>query len=220
MSTWIRPRKRPDSLPEPSTDIGAGRDRYCGPRAAGSSVALPRCSFSSVSMLVSIRSRRSLIAFILPSRRAGSSSTTWGAPCKLLGESGRPRFGRYPPVVLVQRAAEHRCVHDVGRLAVGVGLAAADGDEQAVVAPRVGHVPPLERRDFRAPQPGHEEQPGDDAVDGRTRFGPFRGLEPAAGAPPRRRMQDIESDTGYDTRRRWPDGVLARMSQTAVCDRR
>ena len=31
----------------------------------------------------------------------------------------------------------------VGRLAVGVGLAAADGDEQAVVAPRVGHVPPF-----------------------------------------------------------------------------
>ena len=50
--------------------------------------------------------------FLLPSRRAGSSSTTWGAPCKLLGESGRPHFGRYPPVVLVQCAAEHRCVHD------------------------------------------------------------------------------------------------------------
>ena len=41
----------------------------------------------------------------------------------------------------------------------------------------------IERRDFRAPQLGHEEQPGHDAVDGRTRFGPFRGLEPAAGAP-------------------------------------
>ena len=33
-----------------------------------------------------------------------------------------------------------------------------------------------------------------------------------------RRMQDIESDTGYDTRRRWPDGALARLSHTAVCD--
>ena len=32
----------------------------------------------------------------------------------------------------------------VDRLAVGVRLAAADGDEQAVVASRVGHVPPLE----------------------------------------------------------------------------
>ena len=31
-------------------------------------------------------------------------------------------------------------------------------------------------------------------------------------------MQDIESDTGYDTRRRAPDGVLARLSQTAVYD--
>ena len=27
-------------------------------------------------------------------------------------------------------------------------------------------------------------------------------------------MQDIESDTGYDTRRRAPDGALARLSQT------
>ena len=28
-------------------------------------------------------------------------------------------------------------------------------------------------------------------------------------------MQDIESDTGYDIRRRAPDGALARVSQTA-----
>ena len=33
-----------------------------------------------------------------------------------------------------------------------------------------------------------------------------------------RRLQDIESDTGYDTRRRGPEGVLARVSQTADCD--
>ena len=33
-----------------------------------------------------------------------------------------------------------------------------------------------------------------------------------------RRMQTIESDTGYDTRRRSPDGALALLSQTAVCD--
>ena len=33
-----------------------------------------------------------------------------------------------------------------------------------------------------------------------------------------RRMQGIESDTGYDTRRRSPDGVLARLSQTTVYD--
>ena len=38
----------------------------------------------------------------------------------------------------------------------------------------------------------------------------------SAPAPPRR-LQDIESDTGYDTRRRWPDGALARMSQTTGC---
>ena len=31
-------------------------------------------------------------------------------------------------------------------------------------------------------------------------------------------MQDIESDTGYDTRRRTPDGVLDGVSQTAVYD--
>ena len=32
------------------------------------------------------------------------------------------------------------------------------------------------------------------------------------------RMQDTESDTGYDTRRRWSDGALASLSQTAVYD--
>ena len=33
-----------------------------------------------------------------------------------------------------------------------------------------------------------------------------------------RRMQDIDSDMGYDTRRRWPDGARAGVSQTAVYD--
>ena len=33
-----------------------------------------------------------------------------------------------------------------------------------------------------------------------------------------RRLQDIESDTGYDTRRRVPEGVPARVSQTTVDD--
>ena len=33
-----------------------------------------------------------------------------------------------------------------------------------------------------------------------------------------RRLQDIESDTGYDTRRRVLDGVFARLSQTTVYD--
>ena len=31
-------------------------------------------------------------------------------------------------------------------------------------------------------------------------------------------MQDIESDTGYDTRRRGPDGAFAGVSQTTVYD--
>ena len=31
-------------------------------------------------------------------------------------------------------------------------------------------------------------------------------------------MRDIESDTGYDTRRRVIEGVLARVSQTTVYD--
>ena len=35
-----------------------------------------------------------------------------------------------------------------------------------------------------------------------------------------RRMEDIESDTGYDTRRRVPDGALARLSHTTVYDTR
>ena len=33
-----------------------------------------------------------------------------------------------------------------------------------------------------------------------------------------RRLQHIESDTGYDTRRRAPGGAFARVSQTAVYD--
>ena len=33
-----------------------------------------------------------------------------------------------------------------------------------------------------------------------------------------RRLQHIESDTGYDTRRRAPDGALDGVSQTAVYD--
>ena len=32
------------------------------------------------------------------------------------------------------------------------------------------------------------------------------------------RLQDIESDTGYDTRRRAPGGAFAGVSQTAVYD--
>ena len=41
----------------------------------------------------------------------------------------------------------------------------------------------------------------------------------ALGTGPRaRRLQDIESDTGYDTRRRVLDGVFAGVSQTAVYD--
>ena len=31
-------------------------------------------------------------------------------------------------------------------------------------------------------------------------------------------MQTIESDTGYDTGQRAPDGALARLSQTTVYD--
>ena len=41
----------------------------------------------------------------------------------------------------------------------------------------------------------------------------LRGTGPRA-----RRLQDIESDTGYDTRRRVLEGALVRMSQTTVCD--
>ena len=43
---------------------------------------------------------------------------------------------------------------------------------------------------------------------------------PSALAHARDVLQDMESDTGYDTRRRVPDGVLARLSQTAVYDTR
>ena len=42
-----------------------------------------------------------------------------------------------------------------------------------------------------------------------------RASEPCSFA---RRLQDIESDTGYDTRRRELEGTLAGVSQTAVCD--
>ena len=43
----------------------------------------------------------------------------------------------------------------------------------------------------------------------------LRRARTAHGTGPRaRRLQDIESDTGYDTRRRVPDGARARVSQT------
>ena len=46
-------------------------------------------------------------------------------------------------------------------------------------------------------------------------YGLFSAARSAHGTGPRaRRMQDIESDTGYDTRRRAPDDTLAIVSQT------
>ena len=46
-------------------------------------------------------------------------------------------------------------------------------------------------------------------------YGLFSAARSAHGTGPRaRRLQDIESDTGYDTRRRAPDGTLAIVSQT------
>ena len=82
----------------------------------------------------------------------------------------------------------------VGRLAVGVGLAAADGDEQAALLARVGDVPPLELDGFRTPQPAHEEQPDDDAVDGPALGRELRGLPTSADGRPARR---------------WPPGFTA-----------
>ena len=47
----------------------------------------------------------------------------------------------------------------------------------------------------------------------------LRRVRTAHGTGPRaRRLQDIESDTGYDTRRRVPDGARARVPQTTVYD--
>ena len=62
-------------------------------------------------------------------------------------------------------------------------------------------------------QPRHEAQVGV----GRARDDELRHLV-ELGNTRARRLQDIESDTGYDTRRRAPDGVLAGVSQTAVYD--
>ena len=48
---------------------------------------------------------------------------------------------------------------------------------------------------------------------------PWTALTPTHGTGTRaRRLQDIESDTGYDPRRRVPGGVLAGVSHTAVYD--
>ena len=74
--------------------------------------------------------------------------------------------------------------------AATVRLAAADGDEQAALLARVGDVPPLELDGFRTPQPAHEEQPDDDAVDGPA----LRGLPTSADGRPARR---------------WPPGFAA-----------
>ena len=68
----------------------------------------------------------------------------------------------------------------VGRFAVGVRLAAADGDEQAVVASRVGDVPPLEGRGPRAEpgRPSRRSPPGSRPCTAR----PARGRAPPAEA--------------------------------------
>ena len=80
-----------------------------------------------------------------------------------------------------------------------VGIAA--GSPRAPASPRLcgepddavgrGDVPPLERRGFRAAQPGHEEQPGDDAVDGRALGGVFGGLDPRPERRVRRRSAGL-----------------------------
>ena len=62
-------------------------------------------------------------------------------------------------------------------------------------------------------QPRHEAQVGV----GRARADELRHLV-ELGNTRARRLQDIESDTGYDTRRRAPEGALTGVSQTAVYD--
>ena len=53
----------------------------------------------------------------------------------------------------------------------------------------------------------------------RSRSEPQLGLDSSRLRPAdTTRLQDIESDTGYDTRRRGPDGVRDGVSQTAVYD--
>ena len=59
---------------------------------------------------------------------------------------------------------------------------------------RVGDVPPLELDGFRMPQPAHEEQPDDDAVDGPALGRELRGLPTSADGRPARR---------------WPPGFAA-----------
>ena len=95
-----------------------------------------------------------------------------------------------------------------------------DGDEDAVTAWVVGHVGPPDGGDFRPPHHAHKQQPRD-GVGAAPRGGHLIGLAAAApteslGVPTglsvrvcvpcsfARRLQDIESDTGYDTRRRVP----------------
>ena len=68
-----------------------------------------------------------------------------------------------------------------------VRLAAAHGDEQAALLARGGDVPPLELDGFRTPQPAHEEQPDDDAVDGPALGRELRGLPTSADGRPARR---------------------------------
>ena len=90
----------------------------------------------------------------------GYHQNCWGA-VQAARRGGRPRTGPARSATSASRTPFSQRTDGagdvapeeahVGGLAVGVGLAAADGDQQAAFLPRVGHVPPLERCGFRAP---------------------------------------------------------------------
>ena len=109
----------------------------------------------------------------------------------------RPEIGVRPitslPLTRLPGDAVLHEPHVVG-LALLACLAAADGDEQAALLARVGDVPLLELDGFRTPQPAHEEQPDDDAVDGPALGRELRGLPTSASGRPARR---------------WPPGFAA-----------
>ena len=103
----------------------------------------------------------------------GESGTTWSSGAGLAA-ARRVRRARATPVL-----------HEphVSRLALLVGLAPADGDEDPVAVGRVGDIGPAEGVHLAPPHPGHEEESRDHGVEPAALEGDLAGLDAAAVTP-------------------------------------
>ena len=105
----------------------------------------------------------------------------------ICGESGTTWSSGTGPAAArsVRRARATAVLHEphVPPLALLVGLAAADGDEDTVAVGRVGDVGPAEGAHLAPAHPGHEEEPRNHGVEAAVLEGDLVGLDAAAATP-------------------------------------